>query len=92
MLPGKAFGIAISLGNDRDENEALQFPFETLVHVVGFKEAVAGVGVKVDGDVFFESGFEFYFQGIDKLRYPVIAFIVFLTIPDEHIILEAGED
>ena len=36
-LPGKALRIAIRLGKNGNEDEALEFGFETFVNVVGFE-------------------------------------------------------
>ena len=32
MLPGKTFGITVSLGNDWNENQAFQFAFQAFVN------------------------------------------------------------
>ena len=61
MLPGKAFEITVGLGNDRDKNQTLQFALQAFINVVGFEQAIVWVLIKIDGDVFFESGFELCF-------------------------------
>ncbi len=40
MLPCKTFYITIGLGNDGYEDEALQFPFQALIYIVGLKQAI----------------------------------------------------
>jgi hypothetical protein len=49
-LPGEAVRVAIGLRDDRDEDQAFEFAFKALVNVMGFEQAVVGVGVEVNRD------------------------------------------
>ena len=53
-LPSKRLCVAKRLGNNGNENQTFQFPFQALVHVVGFEQAIVGVFVEVDGEWFFD--------------------------------------
>lgn len=37
MLPGKAFCIAIGLGDNGNEDDTLLFGFQAFIHTVGFE-------------------------------------------------------
>ena len=86
MLPGKAFGVTVGLGDDGDKDEALQFAFEAFVYVVGLEQAVMGVFIEIDGDIFFEGGFEFLSQISHKFCYPAVVLVVFLTVGNENVV------
>ena len=88
MLPCKTFRIAIGLGDDGDEDEALQFGFQAFIHIVGFEKAVVGVGVKVNGDRFFDCGGQFLLQSIYKLRHPART-VIDVAVADEDVIFVA---
>ena len=66
--------------------------FQDLVHAVGFQQAVVGVGVKVDGDILFEGGFELGLQCLYKLRNPLISLIVFVAIGYKNVVFVTGKD
>lgn len=92
MLPGKTFKVAISLRNDGDEDETFQLAFQAFGYVVGFKQAIVGVGVKVDGDIFFESGSKFLAQVFDKFAHPTIIFIILMAVGDKDVVFKAGNN
>ena len=87
MLPRKTFGIAIRLGNDRNEDEALQFTFEAFVNVVSFKQSIVRVFIEVNIEWFFDSRCEFFFQSVYKLRYPA-APVIIVAVGNEDVVLE----
>ena len=92
MLPGKAFGIAISLGDDRDEDNAFQLGLQTFVDGMGLQEAIIGVAVEIDADIFFKGSSNFPFEVGHKIGYPPIVLIVFMAIGDKDVVLEVRDD
>src|SRR5260221_12975126 len=85
IFPVKTYWITISLRNDGNEDKALQFSFKNFIYIMGLQKSVMGILIKVNGDVFFEGSFEFCLQGIDKFRYPMIAFIILLAVTNKNI-------
>jgi hypothetical protein len=45
------------------------------------------VDVEINAYLFLESGFEFSLQRINKLAHPPVAFVVFLTVGDEDVVI-----
>jgi len=43
--------------------------------------------VKINADLFFECGFEFCLQGLNKLTHPPFALVVFLTVADKDVVI-----
>ena len=89
MLPRKRFWITISLRKNWKEDEALQFPFEALVHVVSFEQAILWIGVEVDRDRVFEGALKLLLQILNKVCYPAVEVIV-VTVRYKYIVLKSG--
>jgi hypothetical protein len=49
------------------------------------------IGIKIDGDFFFEGGIEFFSQCLNKIRYPPFRSVIFLAVADENIIFVTCE-
>ena len=48
------------------------------------------VDVTIDTDLIFECSFKFLLQIIDKLSYPAVVFVVFLTVAYENVVFKSG--
>src|SRR6267142_1391768 len=91
MLPGEALRIAIRLGNDRNKDQTFEFALQALVYGMGFEQPIVWIFIEVDGDIFFERGIEFGLERTDKLRDPMITFVVLLAVGDKNVILKAAD-
>ncbi len=60
MLPGKGFRVAIGLGDDRNEDEALELAFYALIYMVSLQQAIVGVGIEVNRNGLFDSSGQFF--------------------------------
>ena len=59
---------------------------------MSLKKPVVRINVKINVYFFFECGLQLLLQVVNKFCYPTVIFIVFLTIADENIIFETGDE
>ena len=59
---------------------------------MGFQEAVVGVDIEVNRYLLLEGSFKLLLEVVDKLCYPAIIFVVFLSVGDKNIILVSGNE
>src|SRR5262245_17392387 len=86
MLPGKTLRIAVGLGKNGNEDQALQFVLQAHADVVCFKESVVGILVEVNGNILLEGGLQLPFKVIDESGYPAVVFVVFLAVGNEDVV------
>ena len=92
----KAVGIAVGARKHGYEHQALDLFLQGTIDIMRLVQSVVGVGIKIDGDGFFNSPFQFVFQRVDQPRYPaffaVKGQVVFLTETDKDVVLVSFHD
>src|SRR6185295_3475225 len=91
MIPGKAFGITIGLGDNGDEDQAAELVFERVIDIVGGQQSVVGIFVEVNRDILLERTFKFCLQGIDKFAHPMVTFVILLAVGNKDVVFETGD-